>query len=416
MATGKVSPAISARVVPVASAGSTLPAWAAAIAPGTWGVASVGPNDLFNDVDSGLSGSDFEEIIQNYNGGAACPPGSTAYPDGALLLWGGGHSNTGQDTSLVALNLTNRQFELVEGPSAGPYSSGINAYPTGRFADGKPVPTHTYHYPAFDPVNELFFVPRGVSGYGTTSSTQTYRLSIAHIYDLAANTWRVGPSNPTLDQYGAGGWSVWDDRRSCIWTRPRLGIPTAIVKYESLNVLSGGEYGTETNYTYSDSSYTETDAVFLRHPSDADKDLIVYGQFSTTFALRCVPFASNVPQARATLTVGGFPPVYRKDASMMWSKRRGSILYYSNGEPNTSLGGTMIVHELVPPSDPNNWRTGTWTWRIITDPANTVTPPRHTDFGIAGLYSKARLFAYDDGEIIVAVTSHTQPAHAFRVP
>jgi hypothetical protein len=425
MATGKVSPAISARVVPVVSVSTTLPAWAPAA--GAWTTATT--NNLTAvayTVTSGSTTADIKDSLESWNGGGAVPPGSTAYPDGALLVHGGGHRAPGFSNAVYGVDIATRAWVRVAAPYGGPFNGGgAGTYPQGIYPDGSPVPAHTYFYPIVDPVNEQFIVTKGVSSY--TASTRDSTLGTWHIYNLAAAAWRRGVPHPLNTLHRSGGRAVWDSRRGCIWvmTCDTSEPVREIVKYSNLTTNNGdGTYGTITRYPFTDNGGTESDAVFLRHPTDPDQDLIVYGSYGSTFALRAVRIVGGEPTVRITLTIGGVPPVVvHRSASLMWSARRNSILYYDNRQPDpTTPGfsfpagfGRSLVFELrQPTAGPDAWSTGTWSWQTISNASQSVIPSQHIT--TSGIYSKARLFAYDDGELIVAATRHDTPAYAFRVP
>jgi hypothetical protein len=242
------------------------------------------------------------------------------------------------------------------------------------------------------------------------------------ILDVATGAWTNGPTSIYTTLYRNGGRTVWDSRRSCLWTMlcNTSNANRYIVKYYDLNVSNGdGTYGKAIHYPFTDNGGNEADAMFvLGAAGDGSEDLIVYTQYSgSTKSLRAVPFnASGVPQARITLTTGGTAPAtLRKDGAIMWSKRRGAMLYYDSFQPVISgwpaLSGPSLVYELKAPP---NRVTGTWTWNLLTDQAVSTFP--QSDPGTGGFYSKARIIEYDDGEIMVAATRADTPAYAFRVP
>jgi hypothetical protein len=422
MPAGKVSPLFRWRVVPVQTGGgTTLPAWAAALAAGTWGAATT------NTMAAVGADAFTREVLWNYNGGVAFPPGTPGYPKGGLWCWGGGHSSSGggRDTASYAVDLDTRLWRRVSENSAGPFSaSGVGTYPLGVYADGKPVPTHTYCYPGFDPVNGLVYIPRGVSSYvaSTQDTSGGAYVPFTFILDIATGAWRNGPTSTFTALYRNGGRTVWDDRRGCLWTMPSGGAAARqVFKYFDLNVPNGnGTWGKIAATPYTDNGGTESDGVFLRHSSNPDLDLIVYSQFTSPVALRACPIVGGVPQARITLTMGGTPPPsLNRNGALMWSARRQAILYYDNRQPDTVAGftgagaGRSLVYELVAPPE-NEWRTGVWTWRLLTSTANAYTVPQHVT--TSGLYSKARLFAFTDGEVLVAAPRADVPAVAFRIP
>lgn len=428
MAAGKVSPAFRWRVVPVQTGGgTTMPNWALSTPGGRW------TNATTNTMNAVGADGFTREVLRNYNGAALLPPGATGFPKGGALYWGGGHSASGggRDTATYGIDMDARLWKRVSENSAGPFSpGGVGTYPQGVYSDGKPVPTHTYCYPGFDPVNNLFFIPRAVSSY--VASTQDANggayLPFTFILDIATGVWRYGPTTTGAGTtlYRNGGRTVWDSRRGCLWTMPcnTSNANRLVVKYFDLNVPNGdGTWGKKTDYPFVDSGGTESDAVFLAgDAADGSQDLIVYTQFTgTTPAVRAVPFnAAGVPQARITLTQGGTPPVTRSNkAALMWSKRRQSILYYDSIQPALSgwpaLSGPSLVYELrAPTGGPANWRTGTWTWNLLTDQTGSTFP--QADSSTGGFYSKARLIEYTDGEVLVAATRSDTPAYAFRIP
>lgn len=397
------------------------PTWITDIPAGHWAAASL--NNLMS---IATGPGDFAGIFQNYNGAARVPPGSTAYPDGAVLFHGGGHEAAGQNNSLVAFNVTTRLFELVEPPTTtGINSGGAGTYPDSSYPDGKPVPTHTYFYPGFDEENEYFYNPRGVTSY--TASTQEAQTSQGFFFDLAASSWRRGPRNNGFDAlYKNGGRTVWDPRRGCFWTMTCDTSVTArlIVRAENLNVQNGdGTYGILTNYNYNDSLGTESDAVFVLGDTPND-DLIIYSRFpaSGSRRLHAVRFNNNIPQPRVDLLINGnFPASLSRKAALMWSERRNSLIYYDNKQPIPATGGfpstvgygRAIVWEVQAPP---NKLTGTWTWNIITANTNTYIPSSALETEGDEIYSKARLLKYNDAEVIIAGTAHNAPASAFRIP
>lgn len=432
MPTGIPSPEIIVRKVaaPAPPGGAaSMPVWAAATAPGRWVAATT------NTIEDVGSDAFTREVLRNYNGAVALPTGTTGFPKGGMLFWGGGHSVSGggRDTASYGIDLDTRLWKVVSPNSTGPFTTaGAGAYPTGEYADGKPVPTHTYCYGGFDPINELFYIPRGVSSY--TSNTQDNSaggyVPFTHILDVATGTWTNGPTTTVaFSQFRNGGRTVWDARRSCLWTMTcNPSDPNRfVIKYFDLTVSNGdGTFGKKTEYAFADSGGTESDAAFLQGSAvDGSQDLIVYTQYSpsnTIRALRAVPFnASGVPQARVTLTTGGTPPATLSNkAALMWSPRRQSLIYYDSVQPVPGAGwpalsGASLVYELRAPAGGSaNWRTGTWTWSLLTDQGVSVFPQADSNTG--GFYSKARIIEYDDGEIMVAATRADTPAFAFRIP
>lgn len=417
---GLISPPFPLRKLPPAAApgpapgggGTTpppglpaLPAWASAIIAGRWANAST---NLLTDVQSGLAGSNVRTIIESYNGGVMLSPGAWG-THGGLACFGGGHESVGRDSAVYVVNLGTRAWQRISNPSAGPFNGGgAGTYPTGFFADGYPVPTHTYCYPGFDPGRKLIFLPRGVSSF--TASTQDAKLARGSAMDVLTGLWRPTKYNDTfVGRYNNGGRTVWDDRRQCFWT---LLCHTSyadrqMVKTASLDVLNAdGTYGTVTNYAFNDNT-NESDMVLIPG-AVADDDLLVWSDFNpTTKRLYASRIVGGVPQPRITLTMGGTPPgVLHKTGALMWSRRRSSIVYYDNRQANRAE-----VHELVAPA---NKLTGTWTWAPLLDAGNTVTPGQHVT--TSGIYSKARIAEFSDGELLVAAPRHDTPAVAFRIP
>lgn len=398
------------------------PAWATAIAPGAWADATT---NTLSAVASVVNPQYVIEVLRSYNGAAKLTP-ETYSTHGGLLCWGGGHSSQGYDSSIYIIDVGSREWILQRTGYTGPFNSGgAGTYPAGEFPNGDPVPTHTYCYPGYDPVNGLFFMPRSASSY-TASTTQSNTTS-TFVYDIAGDDWYRGPNWPDSlrEIIDSGGRTVWDDRRQCFWCMPASSQSTATprvwAKFENLTNDNGdGTFGTLTTYNYSGATLFESDLVLIPGAT-ADDDLLIWWDFSSsTKRLYASRIVGGIPQARVVLTMGGqSPAVLHKTGSLNWCARRNSLIYYDNRQPDPTTGGfafipgfgRALVFELKAPADKLN---GTWTWGILTTTANTYVPPQHNTN--SGVYSKARLFEYVGGELLVVALTANDPACAFRVP
>lgn len=187
------------------------------------------------------SGPEWNKVIDDYSGGIYNPHWG---PLGALMLHGGGHAAT-NDNSVAVLDFNDLSYKRVADPSLdvtgikpsdGPLYPGYDREHGEYLSDGKPGAAHTY--------DALAVVPPDVAGapfgglvrpFSTAihvnlsgGTSWAHRLAL-HSRDVATadgrarNTWMRWSTNAGHNFGGAGGCCAYDPVRRRVWW---TGVPS----------------------------------------------------------------------------------------------------------------------------------------------------------------------------------------------
>lgn len=188
------------------------------------------------------SGPEWNKVIDDFSGGVYNPHWG---PLGALILHGGGHSAT-NDNSVALIDFNDLRFKRIADPSLGatglrpadgPTFPGYDREFGEYVVDRKPGSAHTYDALAVIPP-ELAGAPFGglVRPFSTavhaTLSQQSFwahmlamqTRDVASAEDRARNTWSRWSVNVGHNYGGAGGSCAYDSRRKRIWW---TGVPSS---------------------------------------------------------------------------------------------------------------------------------------------------------------------------------------------
>jgi hypothetical protein len=132
---------------------------------------------------------------------------------------------------------------------------------------------------------------------------------------------------------------------------------------------------------------------------DVDDDAVVVTMFRNSSDIRGIDPASPSTPA-VTLKQAGTAPSRIAGHGWDWSAARHAFIYWSGD----------AVYELK--SSGGDWRTATWTWASITNPANQVTP----DYAANGVFGRFRVAKFGTAEVAITVNSVNGAVYAFRLP
>lgn len=376
------------------------PAWAASIAPGSWAIVS---RNTLADVDPaseprlmagnarrapwrGSTGQ--PSVVNAWNGGAlAGDQGS----HGALLLFGGGHSNY-FGNEVYAFDLALGSWSRLTDPYAAPTAALLEFHENAEFPDGSPLPPHTYDYVEYHPATRSFVVLRGLQKLGVPGGP--YSRGAPHMLDLGTLKWRRGASHG--QPVGSGGMSAYDSKRHLLWSEAPKGQTAGLRSFDPAGRNADGSYGKWSAGRGQHGVVVDSVAAY-----DPLHDLLVFTRFRRGTEVMAV--ALDQPGGGAvSLRQTGTPPELEPAHGWEWSETRRALIYWRRGAG---------VHELAAP--PGDWR-GAWQWRELTGRTNTVVPEEMTRDN--GVYGRFRIVRYGDEEFCIVVNRIDGPVYAFRLP
>lgn len=369
------------------------PAWAPAILPGYWGTIS---NNTIDDVKTAvpLQGS-VSNLVGSWNSGILVP---TYGAYGGLLVMGSGHAGAsgyvGNESYMFDLGDA-AEWELFTEAYSGATGSYVDAdgwWPAeGLQVNGSPTMPHTYDSLVYHGGLDAAVLVRRQ----TVDETPSVMIAGA-ILPISTRVWIKGT------QYGgsgnpanSGGWGVYDESRDICWFRG--GQTTArLATYDPKTEVGDGTGG-----TWVDKGGNHGSGSYGRAAYDPVNDILV--RFDpTTDLMYGIPCVSTPTTGSDTaLTTSGKPASLANAAGWEWSTRLGGIVYWDTG-------GT--VYKIV--KGAGSWQTATWTWSVITDAGNSVTPTKTAN----GTFGRFRIAKFGDEEFAIVVNSTTGPVYAFRIP
>jgi len=382
------------------------PDWVLAIKPGTW--VEIGTNTL-SDVDPaqdpaanpaypssppwrGATGQ--KAVVNAWNGGAfAANLGRL----GSLVVFGGGH-NDYFGNEVYAFDLEELRWRRLTDPFPASRDTLTAFYEDAEFADGSPVPPHTYDYVDYHPGTNSFVLLRGVQQLGVSGGS--FSGSPAHMLSFGDHKWRRSP--PSAAPYGSSGWSAYDALRDVFWINPPGSTPAAGFRsFDPNGVNTDGSVG-----RWSEAAGPRKQGGGDGMASyDPDNDIIVYTDFKKVPARVLGVDLKRPGDPSITLPLAGSPPQLDTGHGWEWSDLRKSFIYW----PKTAGAD---VHELR--LGGADWRRGPWAWSSLTSRDNAVVPQSMT--AANGVFSRFRVVRFSNAEIAVVVNRVDGPVYAFRLP
>ena len=382
------------------------PDWVLALEPGTW--AEVGVNTL-SDVDPaqdpaanpsypsappwrGAAGQ--KAVVNAWNGGAfAANLGRL----GSLLTFGGGH-NDYFGNEVYAFDLEKLRWSRVTDPFSAPRDTLTGFYEHAEFADGSPLPPHTYDYVDYHPGTNSFVVLKGVQQLGVSGGSSSG--SPAHLLNFGDLKWRRSP--PSAAPYGSSGWSAYDSLRDVFWINPPAYTPAAGFRFFDPNGANADGSVGRWSEAVGPRKQGGGDGMATYDPHN---DIIVYTDFKKVPAKAFGVDLKRPGEPSVPLSLVGSPPQLDTGHGWEWSDLRQSFIYW----PRTAGAD---VHELrLRGAD---WRRGPWAWSSLTSRDNAVVPQAMT--AANGVFSRFRVVRFSNAEIAVVVNRVDGPVYAFRVP
>jgi hypothetical protein len=374
------------------------PDWVASLTPGTWSAIStntLADLDPEDDPDANPAhpgsapwrGNEGQSgVIDDWCGGALAY-GLGAH--GSLLVWGGGHAGY-YGNEIYAFDLGTRTWSRLSDPYPTPVFDDVDAYPTGFFPDGSPVVPHTTDRVEYHPGTHSFVTleveQNNFGGYTTSTPA---------MFSLDRRQWRRSPTSPEHLWYM--GWSAYDSTRELLWTEgSAAGGANPMSSFDPTPANADGTYGAWAQHV------PQVGALGAMGAYDPLDDAILVTSFRSGTDIFGIDPASPSDPAVTIAQGGDVPPDRHEAHGWEWSATRESFVFWAGGH----------VYELARSDGGADWRTATWAWVDITNPASTTVP----EYASNGVFGRFRIARYGDVEVAITVGSTTGPVHAFRLP
>jgi hypothetical protein len=338
----------------------------------------------------------FSSITEAWNGAVYA---SRFGRSGAMIVFGGGHNDyLGSDVH--AFDLARREWQrLKDGFVTGnPDEYGEGAvYPDAVYADGSPLPPHTYDYIQYDEVNNDFMLLKGQTELGPSVKAA----AIPHLLNLDTLIWRHGPKHRSAI-LNSGGFSTWDAKRRVLWGHSGDdGGGNAFVAYSPDGVNADGTVGAWSEFHPNKLPGEANHNAMQIHP-DADLIMIsLHARDSLGFIDPKNPGAAIAPAA----CVGPKPRI-REYAALEYSVGTGSLVYYSAAD-----GATVYAVD---------WD-GKALWRVLSAPASldpvadAAAQSRH-HINKTHTFGRFRIANFDNADLAMLVRHVDSPVYAMRLP
>lgn len=381
-----------------ASAVPSAPSWLNALTPGYWyrvsgptTDAGLSATNVAADLEPGgihasyLGTKGWASILESWNGAVFVP---TLGAHGSVLCWGGGHVD-GHLNAVLRWDIETRTWSIYRAAyTTGTFDTG-NAYgPYGLFADGSPVPTHTYSQPVYWPPGNRLIIPR------TESDDTPVHIQNAVMLPLqSGSSWLRSPIN-SASHGVSNGYGTYDRNRQCVWWEG--GGASVLSKFDPSIDNGDGTFGQFANYK----AGILASCVGDYHPIH---DKIIALWLTSTQGVYAYddldsPHAIGQPGDAARLLTTSNKPTFAADTALRWSQKRQGHLYYSGGEN---------IHLLQFGSASLN--DGEWTQ--ITAADNSVVPV--SDEG--AVCSKFIPVPYGTEEVVFTVDNASSAMYAQRL-
>ena len=346
----------------------------------------------------------FAAITEAWNGAVFA---SAFGSSGAMIVFGGGHDDYfGSDVH--AFDLAARTWSRIsDGYVAGraaEYGAGA-VYPDSVYADGSPLPPHTYGYVQYDAVANDYLLLKGQIELGP----QVKAAPIPHMFNLDTRQWRRGPRHPSA-KFGSGGCSTWDAKRRTLWGHAG-DSGNAFAGFSPDGANGDGTYGSW-GACVPKKIVQEADHNVMQ--IDPVRDIIVVAAGARNALYGIDPGAPE--REIAGLASSGDRPAISPYAALEYAPGLDRLIYYS------ARDGAQVF-ALMPPAG-SSWQqltAGHWSWRSMTNKGNSLDPAADAQASSAHAvnlphtFGRFRIASYGVTDMAVLVRHTDTPVYAMRL-
>ncbi len=277
-----------------------------------------------------------------------------------------------------------RTWEPLTTPYAGWASAG-SWQTTGVYADNSPSLGHTVNYMFWHPTLHKIVVP--ALEVDRSGSGEIRKVAL---FDPETLAWTYTGSEGSR---GYLGFSAYDSTRDTLMVQ---GSDSGDINKFSTYVFGGAD-GTSGSWTHSSVKYNSAHQAAAYSPDDD-----VYLVLHYTNVLKIIS-GSSPHTTDGTPTEAGTQIATHNTSGLVYSPALGCFVAYHEGED---------VYKICHTS--GSVLTGTWTWTIITDAANTRTPP-NGDANDVGIYGRFNLLKYGSKEMVCTFSEENNAMFCMRI-
>lgn len=357
------------------SSPGTAPDWVEEMAYGEWQPISLNTLDSVKPVPTPGGGTGHGAVIAAWNGAAYASGYST---HGGIIHFGGGHGDY-LGNEVYAFDLATRRFVRLNDPYTGSMPFPIAS---GEFADGSPIPPHTYDTVSYHPATNSFVLlvvttNNVTGGTGGVASVMKPKLCM---FNLGTKVW----DNATIQapSVGFGAYGAYDSLRDNFWCHGINGSSsTALYRYTP----------STKQYTQYVGPPVATDGGMAYDPVG---DQMVYTSFNSSTA--AYAFSPTSPTNRIVLTQVSRPSL-GAGHGWEWSNKRQAFVCWRSGTTLYQMKHTSGT---------------TWTWSTV---ATSTASPNNASNN-SGPYSRFQIARWGDEEVALVCNGTTTPMYALRIP
>jgi hypothetical protein len=333
----------------------------------------------------------FRGLFEAWNGGAWMASRGAC---GSIAFWGGGHQDY-FGNQIVELDVcgnggptwkrTTEPYKVAAGESYYP------RVPCGAFPNNSPGVPHTYGGLAAAG-NSLVTITAASNMVEAVGAPQY--AACAWAYDFAAGVWR-GPWTHGGAKYGS---AAYDSLRGLVWFESSSDMPGV---FSSLDPVTG----VVTAYNKSTSTLQHRLDAMAGYDPIADRVVTISMRSGIHVISERDPGNPSVQGVTAAMVNKPTNGIYGAN-SMAWSPTRKAWIVWFGITPATS----QAVYE-VKRSVTNGVLT--YTWSLLTDPANTLVP---ATANTTGIYGKMQVATLPDGtELLIGLLRLADGVVAFKL-
>ena len=325
---------------------------------------------------------------------------------GSMIIFGGGHDDYfGSDVH--AFDLSSRRWSRIsDGYVAGAadaYGAGA-VYPRSVYADGSPLPPHTYGYVQYDPTGNDYVLLKGQTELGPRVKSAP----IPHMFNLDTLTWRRGPKHPTAI-LGSGGWTTWDPSRRILWGHSG-DSGNAFIGFSPDRDNGDGTFGSWTTlYPKKIPAHADHNAMAM----DPVRDIIVVAAGASNALYAIDPKEPHKEIARLS---SSNQPAISEYAALEYAPSLDRFIYYSAKD-----GPKMYAIAAPPGSTWPQLTAGSWKWQSILNDSNRLDPIAHAaavskyPVNKDHTFGRFRVATYGPTDVGILVRHIDTPVYAMRI-
>jgi hypothetical protein len=328
---------------------------------------------------------------------------------GSMIVFGGGHNDYfGSDVH--AFDLSSRQWRRISDGYVGgrPSDYGAGAvHPDSLYADGSPLPPHTYDYVQYDALGNDYILLKGQSELGE----KVKAVAIPHLFNLDTLRWRRGPKHPGAI-LASGGWTTWDESRRVLWGHSGDdGGGNAFIGFHP-----DGDNGDGTFGRWTDRHANKLPGIANHNAMQRDPlhDLIIVAVHERNELHALDP--ADPERAAIRLRSAGPKPVLQPFASLEYAPNLARLVYFSPRDD-----GAVYTLAAPPGLGPGGVASATWNWHAHPSAPGTLNPiadaARRSRFAVnrSHVFGRFRVASIDCTDVALLVRHVDSPVYARRL-